>query len=81
MIHQAIEHDDMKTLRQTLDNKKLASHRDAAGFTVLHQAVLYERGGMVRYIVKSFPGVIDKADIVRGFGRDLHISKYKHDRK
>ena len=67
MIQQALENDDMKLLRQTLDHKLLATQRDAAGLTPLHKAILYQRGRVVRYILKAFPGTVKATDIVRGF--------------
>jgi len=67
VIQQALENDDLKLLRQTLDHKMLATQRDAAGFTPLHKAVLYQRSRMVRYILKAFPGTVKATDIVRGF--------------
>ncbi|VDK31303.1 unnamed protein product, partial [Anisakis simplex] len=61
-IHQAIRDNDITTLKQLVDDSKLACARDDRGRTPLHIAILLNRKAICQYLLLLYPDIINQSD-------------------
>ena len=62
-VHKAVELGNLQRLKRTMDDK-LVSSRDRGGRSRMHKAILYERVYIIKYLLKTYPDIVNIKDNV-----------------
>lgn len=64
-IHEQVIRGSLRSVRKMLDKKGWATARDHYGHTPLHKAVMANQDEILRFIVQTYPDLLDERDNVR----------------